>query len=209
MGFSANFTLQNRERVVIDKPGVNTQIPWKLIDGICWLIQALTFLVIAVLIIHEKRFQAVTHPLSLRVFWIVNFIIIALFASFGIVRIVSGTRNTSVFESEDIISLVFLLLSVFLLIVSIAGSTRLIVTTKSESLNGNGEVSKADDLNKPSKVSRWATASIPAKVFWPWMNLLLTKGYTMVVKLGKEMVVHGAWRSSQEIEGWRFERGQS
>ncbi|KAI3668267.1 hypothetical protein L6452_43344 [Arctium lappa] len=158
-------------------------MPWKLIDGICWLIQALTFFVIAVLIIHEKRFQAVAHPLSLRVFWIVNFIIIALFASSGIVRLVSGIGNTSVFESEDIISLVSLLLSVFLLIVSITGSTGVIVTTESESLNGNGEVSEADDLNKLSKVSGWATASIPSKVFWLWMNPLLTKGYTTPLKI--------------------------
>ncbi|KAI3668269.1 hypothetical protein L6452_43346 [Arctium lappa] len=155
-----------------------TQMPWKLIDGICWLIQALTFLVITVLIIHEKRFQAVTHPLSLRVFWVVNFVIVALLASSGIIRLVSGF-----FKFEDIISLVSLLLSVFLLIVSITGSTGIIVTTESESLNGNGKVSEADELNKSPKVSGWASASIPSKVFWLWMNPLLKKGYRTPLKL--------------------------
>ncbi|KAI7735014.1 hypothetical protein M8C21_016194, partial [Ambrosia artemisiifolia] len=39
-----------------------------------------------VLIIHEKRFEAVTHPLSVRVFLGVNFVVIALFSCSGIIR---------------------------------------------------------------------------------------------------------------------------
>ncbi|PWA56771.1 multidrug resistance-associated protein 4 [Artemisia annua] len=165
----------------------NTQMPWKSIDGICWLIQAFSFLVITVLIVHEKRFQAVTHPLSLRIFLVVNFVFIALFASSSIIRLVSGTGNTPVFNSEDIVSLISLPFSVFLLIVSIKGSTGIILATESESLNGhsngNGEVAEVDELNKSSSVSGWASASIPSKVFWLWMNPLLTKGYQNPLKL--------------------------
>lgn len=163
----------------------NNQMPWKLIDGTCWLVQGLSFLVITVLIIHEKRFKAVTHPLSLRVFWVVNFVVIALLASSSIVRLVSGTGNISVYRSEDIISLISLPFSVFLLVLSVNGSTGIIVSTESESLNGNGngKVSYADELNKSSYVSGWASASIPSKVFWLWMNPLLTKGYTTPLKL--------------------------
>ncbi|GLT70844.1 hypothetical protein SLA2020_429000 [Shorea laevis] len=67
----------------------STQLPWKLVDGLFWLVQAITHAVIAILIIHEKRFQAVTHPLSLRIYWVANFIITALFMASGIVRLVS------------------------------------------------------------------------------------------------------------------------
>ncbi|KAI3506659.1 hypothetical protein L1887_21222 [Cichorium endivia] len=166
-----------------------TRNPQVLIDGICWVIQAVTFLVISVLIIHEKRFHALTHPLSLRVFWVVNSIVIALVASSGIARLISGTRNTTLSKSEDIVSLISLPFSVFLLILSITGSTGITVTTEPETLNGNGnghgngKVSEADELNKSPKVSGWATASIPSKVFWLWMNPLLQKGYKSPLKL--------------------------
>ncbi|KAL7601111.1 hypothetical protein Lser_V15G27402 [Lactuca serriola] len=167
----------------------NPQVPWKLVDGICWVIQAVTFLVITVLIIHEKRFQASTHPLSLRGFWAVNFIVITLMAASGIARLVSGTRNTTPLKSEDIVSLISLPFSVFLLILSITGSTGIIVKTESESLNGNGnvngngKVSGGDELSKSIKVSGWASASIPSKIFWLWMNPLLQKGYKSPLKL--------------------------
>ncbi|CAH1417576.1 unnamed protein product [Lactuca virosa] len=165
----------------------NPQVPWKLVDGICWVIQAVTFLVITVLIIHEKRFQASTHPLSLRVFWVVNFIIITLMAASGIARLVSGTRNTTPLKSDDIVSLISLPFSVFLLILSITGSTGIIVKKESESLNGNGngngKVSEGDELSKSIKVSGWASASIPSKIFWLWMNPLLQKGYKSPLKL--------------------------
>ncbi|CAH1440804.1 unnamed protein product [Lactuca virosa] len=156
----------------------NNEISWKLIDGICWLIQAMVFLVIILLIIHEKRFQASTHPLSLRVLWVVNFIIIALMASSGVIRLVS---NTPVLKSEDIISLICLPFSVFLLIMSINGSTGIIVNRESESLvpNGNGKVLESE----VEEVSGWALASIPSKLFWIWMNPLLKKGYKTPLKL--------------------------
>jgi ATP-binding cassette subfamily C (CFTR/MRP) protein 2 len=54
-----------------------TQLPGKLVDGLFWLIQAITHGVITILIIHEKRFQAVTHPLSLRIYRVANFIVTA------------------------------------------------------------------------------------------------------------------------------------
>ncbi|XWS36179.1 hypothetical protein CRYUN_Cryun20dG0063000 [Craigia yunnanensis] len=67
----------------------SSQVPRKQFDGIFWLVQAITHAVIAVLIIHEKRFEAVNHPLSLRIYWIANFIIISLFTTSGIIRLVS------------------------------------------------------------------------------------------------------------------------
>ncbi|KAF5820377.1 putative ABC-type xenobiotic transporter [Helianthus annuus] len=163
----------------------NTQSPWKQIDGISWLVQAVSFLVVTVLIIHEKKFHAVTHPVSFRVFWGVNFIVIALLASSGIIRLVSGSGNASSFVSDDVISVVSLPFSVFLLIVSVTSSTGITVTTESVSLNGNGngKVSDDDELHKSSNVSGWASASIVSKFFWIWMNPLLTKGYRTPLKI--------------------------
>ncbi|XP_071720080.1 ABC transporter C family member 14-like [Rutidosis leptorrhynchoides] len=169
----------------------NAETQWKLIDGCTWLIQGLCFVVIVVLIIHEKRFQAVTHPLTLRVFWVVNFIVIALFASSGIVRLVSGTKNASFIKFEDIISIVSVPFSVFLLVVSVTGSAGIVLTGESESLNGNGigngssngKVLEVDEINKSSNLSGWATASILSKVFWLWMNPLLSKGYKTPLKV--------------------------
>ncbi|XLS50927.1 hypothetical protein HN51_011604 [Arachis hypogaea] len=71
----------------------STEIPWKQVDGMIWLDQAITQLILAVLIIYEKRFQAVTHPLTLRVYWIVHFIITCLFVASGIIRLVSVDVN--------------------------------------------------------------------------------------------------------------------
>lgn len=150
----------------------------KLKYGIVCLIQAIAFLVNTFLIIHEKKIQVVTHPLFLRVFWVVNFILIALLASSGILRLLSDTRNTISLKSQDIVSLISLPFSVFLLIVSIYGSTGIIVRTESsESLNANGKVSETDNVNE------WASASIPSKVFWLWMNPLLKKGNKTPLKL--------------------------
>ncbi|KAL8234311.1 hypothetical protein R6Q59_020411 [Mikania micrantha] len=168
----------------------HTHMPWKLIDGLCWLIQAVSFLLVTGLIIHQNQFQASTHPLSVRAFWVLNFIGIALMASSGIIRLVSGARNTSYLKSDDIISLISLPFSVFLLIVSITGSTGISVVQESESLNssssngnGNGRILEADELENSSNVSGWASASIISKVFWLWINPLLKKGYKTPLKL--------------------------
>ncbi|KAI3506643.1 hypothetical protein L1887_21203 [Cichorium endivia] len=143
----------------------NTQTPWEVIDGSSWLIQAISFTTIAVLIIHEKRFQAETHPLSLRVFWVVNFIAITLIASSSIIRLVS---NTPLSNTGDVIASISLPFSAFFVIASVTGSTGITVTTESE----HGE----DELSKPSNVSGWASASILSKTFWLWLNPLLKKG---------------------------------
>ncbi|KAI3805923.1 hypothetical protein L1987_21811 [Smallanthus sonchifolius] len=142
----------------------NSETPWKLIDGTCWLIQAISFIIITVLIIHERRFQSATHPISLRVFWIFNFIAIALIASSSIIRLVSGTPLT---KSGDLISTISLPFSCFFFITSLIGSTG--VTVISES--------KLDEVEKPLNISGWASASIASKTFWFWINPLLKKGY--------------------------------
>ncbi|KAI3749246.1 hypothetical protein L2E82_19853 [Cichorium intybus] len=144
----------------------NTQTPWEVIDGSSWLIQAISFATIVVLIIHEKRFQAETHPVSLRIFWVVNFLAITLIASSSIIRLVS---NTPLSKTGDVIASISLPFSAFFVIASVTGSTGITMTTESEP----GD----DELSKPSNVSGWASASILSKTFWLWLNPLLKKGY--------------------------------
>ncbi|KAL8224836.1 hypothetical protein R6Q57_017393 [Mikania cordata] len=162
----------------------NTQTQWKLIDGICWLIQAISFIVITVLIIHEKKFQSVTHPISLRVFWIFNFIIIALIASSSIARMVSDISSSN---SDDLISSISLPFSAFFLIASVIGSTGITVAPES----------KPDELDKPLNVSGWASASILSKTFWFWLDPLLKKGYRTVLTIADIPILSPEHRAEQ------------
>ncbi|XP_052623209.1 ABC transporter C family member 14 [Lactuca sativa] len=143
----------------------NTQMPWKVIEGTSWLLQSISFLTTFVLIIHEKRFQSGTHPVSLRVFWVLNFIAITLIASPSIIRLVS---NTPLSKTGDVIASICLPFSAFFLIPSVTGSTGITVATESE---------VSDEVSKSSNVSGWASASILSKTFWLWLNPLLKKGY--------------------------------
>ncbi|KAK1428175.1 hypothetical protein QVD17_17004 [Tagetes erecta] len=163
-----------------------TQSPWKQIDSGSWFIQALSFLTVTVLIFHETKFAAVTHPFTVRVFFVCNFLAIALFSSSAILRLVSDTRNT-ILKPDDVVSIISLPFSGFLLFVSVTGSTGIIPNENSNSnnnsnSNGNGNSNskiKNDEFesNKLKNVSGWASASISSKLFWLWMNPLLTKGY--------------------------------
>ncbi|GLU07394.1 hypothetical protein SLE2022_243540 [Rubroshorea leprosula] len=152
-------------------------LPWKQVDGLFWLVQAITHAVIAILIIHEKRFKAVTHPLSLRAYWVVNFIIVLLFAASGIIRLASvDATQVENLRLEDIVSVVSFPLSALLLFVAVRGSTGITVSRESEP-----EMEEETKLHQPllskENVSRFASASVLSKAFWLWMNPLLSKGY--------------------------------
>ncbi|XP_076884825.1 ABC transporter C family member 4-like [Bidens hawaiensis] len=150
----------------------NTESHWKALNGTSWLIQALCFLIIIVLIHHQKKHQALTHSVTLRVFWVVNFIVLALLACSGIIRLVYSTGNAT-----DIVSILSVLFLGYLFIVSITGSTGVRI-----SRNDNGN-SNGNDDEKVSIVSGWATASIISKLFWLWLNPLLSKGYKTPLKV--------------------------
>lgn len=101
----------------------STQLPWKLVDGLFWLIQAITHAVITILIIHEKRFQAVTHPLSLQIYWLANFIVTALwYYMFGLCR---RTRRPQFDIGWYTVSMVSFPLSVLLLLASMRSTALL------------------------------------------------------------------------------------
>ncbi|KAF5462508.1 hypothetical protein F2P56_018511 [Juglans regia] len=157
------------------------QLAWKLVDGLFWLVQALTHAVITILIIHEKRFQAVTHPMSLRIYWVANFLLTALFMASGIIRFVfvEEPGGDPDLRPDDVVSLVSFPLSTVLLFTAITGSNGITVTRESEAVI-DVETKSYEPL---SSVTGFASASIISKAFWLWMNPVLTKGYKSPLKI--------------------------
>ncbi|CAI8603785.1 unnamed protein product [Vicia faba] len=151
------------------------------LDGFFWVVQAITQLVLVILIIHVKRFEAVVHPLSLRLFWVVNFVVVSLFAASGVTRLVSLEGNESIsFMIDDVVSFISLPVSLFLLIVGVKGSTGVIkLREETQSVGDNDEETKLYDqgLDKPGLTTGFASASQFSKTFWIWLNPLLSKGY--------------------------------
>ncbi|KAI7757136.1 LOW QUALITY PROTEIN: hypothetical protein M8C21_029489, partial [Ambrosia artemisiifolia] len=169
----------------------NTQTTWKFIDGTCWLIQATSFIAITVLLLHVMRLAFVTHPVYVRVFWMFNFIAVALIAYSSITRLVFD--NIQLPKSNDVVSLLSVPFTCFFLILSITGSTGVTVTSDF----------KPPDVDKPLNVSGWASASFVSKLFWFWMNALLEKGYTSPLKLDDIPMLspeHQAEKMSQHFE---------
>ncbi|KAJ1412625.1 P-loop containing nucleoside triphosphate hydrolase [Sesbania bispinosa] len=160
----------------------SAKLQWNQVDGVFWLVQAITHVALAILIIHEKKFEAVTHPMLLRVYWVVNFIIISLFTASGVVRLVSVDVDETkdfIFKVDDVVSFISLPLSLFLLCVSVKGATGVIPTEQTQPL--------IDDETKlhlrNSEVTSFASASIVSKAFWIWINPLLSKGYKSPLKI--------------------------
>ncbi|KHG28682.1 ABC transporter C family member 4 [Gossypium arboreum] len=159
----------------------NNQDPRKLFDGMFWLVQAGTHVVIAILIIHEKRFEAINHPFSLRAYWIANFIIISLFTASGIIRI--ETNQGQYLRLDDIVSLGSFPLSVLLLVVAIRGSTGIAVSGELGLAMEEEETKLYEPLLSKSNITGFASASIVSKAFWLWLNPLLKKGYESPLKM--------------------------
>ncbi|KAJ1407652.1 P-loop containing nucleoside triphosphate hydrolase [Sesbania bispinosa] len=155
---------------------------WIQIEALFRICQAIANTVIVVLLVHEKKFKATKHPLSLRVYWIANFVIAFLFAVSAIVRLVAvnDVRLDANLRVDDIFSLVNLPLSVFFLIIAMKGSSGIhviritdVVVTPYNWLSTDGTLS----------LSPYAYASSLSKTVWLWMNPLLVKGYTTPLKL--------------------------
>ncbi|KZV32355.1 ABC transporter C family member 14-like [Dorcoceras hygrometricum] len=153
---------------------------WKTLDCLFWLIQAITHGVIAVLIAHEKRFKAITHPTTLRTYWIVESVIFALFFALGLLRLISYKEAGSDLRWDDIGLVVVFPLSVVLLVVGVEGSTGVTVVDDS---NPDADGKSYEPIGDKSNVTRFASASIVSKAFWLWMNPLLKKGYESPLKV--------------------------
>ncbi|CAN6693746.1 unnamed protein product [Malus baccata var. baccata] len=161
----------------------STELPWKLVDGVFWLVQSVTHAVITILVAHAKRFEAVKHPLSLRIYWVANFVVISLFTASGILRLVyaQGIQEPSL-RLDDIVSMASFPLAIVLLVIAIRGSTGISVNREFEGVT-NGDAVLYEPLSNKSNVTGFASASIISKTFWIWMNPLLSKGYKSPLKV--------------------------
>lgn len=154
----------------------NVELAWRVVDGTFGVIQVITYVVIAILIAHERRFEAAKHPSSVRVYWVASFLLYSLFVVSGLIRLISTNEVNANLRIEDVISLISFALSIVLLVVGIKGSTGIMVSTQQTSLLDNENSLDELLLEKPN-VSGFATASLVSKAFWLWMNPLLSKGY--------------------------------
>lgn len=152
------------------------------VDALSWLFQAVTYLVIVVLIAHEKKFQATVHPVALRAYWIVQFVVLTLYVCSSLTRLISFQESGSELRLDDIGSLVVFPLSIVLLAAGIKGWTGIeVLGDQSESVV-DPETEYEEILDK-SNVTGYHSASIISKTFWIWLNPLLAKGYKAPLKL--------------------------
>ncbi|XP_010259593.1 PREDICTED: ABC transporter C family member 4-like isoform X2 [Nelumbo nucifera] len=171
------------------------QSTWEMTEALFRLMQAITYIAITILIAHERRFQAVTHPMTLRIYWFVNFVVVCLFSVSAVIRLSSfmGTQDPEL-RMDDIFSLITLPISTILLLVAIRGSTGIIVTGESES------GLKEPLLSNLTNVSGYATASWFSKTVWLWMNPLLRKGYMSPLKMDKVPTLSPEHRAERMLE---------
>lgn len=157
----------------------NNLSSWKQIEALFRLFQAITNIVIVILMIHEKKFKSSKHPLSLRIYWITNFVIATLFAASAIVRLITvGEEKLELsLRIDDIFSLVNLPLSVFFFVISIKGSSGIHVIRISD------VVATYPSVSTDRTLSPYACSSFLSKTGWFWMNPLLNKGYKTPLKL--------------------------
>ncbi|CAM9000232.1 unnamed protein product [Rhodiola kirilowii] len=176
---------------------------WRLADALFWLVQGVTHVVIGVLVAHEKRFEAVTHPMSLRVYWFVNFVITSLITAGGIVRLFTQQSGEDVnLRAEDIVLVVVYPLVGALMYAAIRGWTGITVAVE------NGDLSESDvklyePLLEKGNVTGYANANIISKAYWLWVNPLLSKGYKAPLKIDEVPTLspeHRAEKMSQLFE---------
>ncbi|MCL7050469.1 hypothetical protein MKW94_016725, partial [Papaver nudicaule] len=158
---------------------------WKLKEGLFHLALAITHLVITVIIIHEKKFQAVKHPMLIRFYWIVNFVFVMLFSVSSIVHFTGKHEQSLEMELriDDIFFLVNLPVSVCLLVVAVKGLTGITVKRELESDEYESELSLKNPLLSKSVPTGYASASFISKAVFLWMNPLLQRGYKSPLKL--------------------------
>ncbi|KMT05991.1 hypothetical protein BVRB_7g164780 [Beta vulgaris subsp. vulgaris] len=134
---------------------------------------------VIVVLISPKRSEAPEHRLSLQVFWIVSFLTYALFLVSGLIRLITLGKEAWSYDLrlEDILSMISFILSIVLLVVGFrSGSTGVMVLRQEASVINDG-TSFIHPLLEKTYVSDYTNASLVSKVFWLWMNPLLSKGY--------------------------------
>lgn len=157
---------------------------WDFVESIFRLLLTITYVAIVALIAHEKKFGAIYHPMSLRIYWIGSFVIATLFTAAAIIRIItSGLILDQDVRIDDIFSLVGFPIYVFLFIVAIKGSSGIVVVK--ELKKGENYRAETAELVAYSNVSGYAQASWISKGMWLWMNPVLKDGYKSALKLNE------------------------
>ncbi|CAK9138989.1 unnamed protein product [Ilex paraguariensis] len=178
--------------------GVNS--PWRIGESLFRLVQAITQVVILVLIAHEKKFGAIFHPLSLRIYWVANFIVLCLFSAGAIVRLISNGGDMNQFvRMDDIFFLATIPLSAFLFIVAVKGSSGISVIRESES-GRNLRPEGYEPILTESDVSGYGKASLLSKAVWLWMNPLIKKGYKAPLKIDEVPTLAHQYRAERMAE---------
>ncbi|KAK9671796.1 hypothetical protein RND81_12G055400 [Saponaria officinalis] len=161
-----------------------SQKSWKTIEAVYRIAEAVTQIAVLVIVAHEKRFHALTHPISLRVYWVAHFVLVSLFSISAITRFVSFHEGLdALVRTDDLFSLVSLPFSLFLAVIAFQGSTGIVVDREFE--DGTDErtrlINRRDvvDLN----ASEYAKANAFSSLTWLWMNSVLDKGYKNPLKI--------------------------
>ncbi|EAZ11846.1 hypothetical protein OsJ_01722 [Oryza sativa Japonica Group] len=153
-----------------------------VLEPVFLALQCAAHLAAAAVVAHEKRFRAVHHPLTLRLFWLAASALAVLLAGSAIARLASGAAALP----DDALAIAVLVLSLPLPLLAIAGATGItVVVAAAESSheegaegNGNGE-----DVRDYKNVTLYATASWPSRLMWAWMHPLLKRGYRAALDL--------------------------
>ncbi|XP_028787012.1 ABC transporter C family member 14 [Neltuma alba] len=161
-----------------------SQTSWKLIEALFRGSQAITNVVVVLVMVKEKKVKDTKHPLSLRIYWAANFVISCLFVASAIYRLANiGAANLEFnLKIDDILSIVSLPLAVYLSIVAVKGSSGIHVVKRPDFDSRSAEP-LCQRLLTEENLSPYAYASLFSKMVWLWMNPLLQKGYKSPLKL--------------------------
>lgn len=159
---------------------------WAVLEATYTLVQALSWILFGAIVGHEKKFKATAHPKSLRLWWLTNFILNALFLISAIIRFTSTTPNPdSILPLDDLFALIVFPASGFLLALALKETTGITIVEETEEklqeplLDG----SSLNPGTEKELVTPYATAGILSRATWLWLNPVLNKGYRNTLQL--------------------------
>jgi ATP-binding cassette subfamily C (CFTR/MRP) protein 2 len=124
---------------------------------------------------HERRFTAERHPLSLRIWWIVTFVLSSWAFVSGVLQFMTAGSPYDPATLDDATAILIFFISLFLLVVAIRGETGLVMEEVSPELSEPLLDGDSDEIEGPL-VTEFAKAGPWSKVTWYWVNSLLLRG---------------------------------
>ncbi|XP_078439730.1 multidrug resistance-associated protein 4 [Wolffia australiana] len=166
--FTAVLSLSSAAFFVLSAAGYTDRAPPKLLFLASKFLASLAAFI---LVAHEKRFEAVKHALTLRLYWIASCLTAALLAASAVARLAShGSLATELFL-DDVFSVAAFAISLFFLYVGITGKTGILLVVSLEA-------ELAED-----NVTGFAKASLFSRATFLWMDPVLKKGRRAPLKL--------------------------